>query len=60
MQLSMPMPKSPSGKVYQYSPNPDAVPRLFQLGDAPENRSVEPENRHCIRRDPGPGQTVCP
>lgn len=60
MQLSMPMPKSPSGKVYQYSPNPDAVPRLFQLGDAPEHRSIQPQDRHRIRREPGPGETVCP
>lgn len=60
LQISIPVPKSPSGKVYQYSPNPDAVPRLFQLGDAPENRHVDPGNLHRIRREPGPGETICP
>ncbi len=40
MQLSVPIPKSPSGKVYRYSPYPDAAPRLFLLGDAPVERTV--------------------
>lgn len=60
MELSYPAPRSPSGKVYHYSPNPDAVPRLFLIGDAPDERSVAPEHRHRIRREPGPGETVCP
>lgn len=60
MQLSLPRPVSPSGKIYQYSPNPEATPRLFQIGDAPEERSVAEEHQHRIRREPGPGQTICP
>lgn len=60
MQLSYPLPRSPSGKAYQYSPNPDAAPRLFLIGDAPEQRAVADEYRAAIRREPGPGQTVCP
>lgn len=60
MELSMPMPKTPSGKVYNYSPNPDATPRLFLLGNAPDVRSVAEEHQHRIRRQPGPGETVCP
>lgn len=60
MELSMPLPQSPSGKVYQYSPNPDAMPRLFLLGGAPEQRTVNPEHLHRIRRFPGRGETVCP
>lgn len=60
MQLSLPRPVSPSGKIYQYSPNPDAAPRLFLLGDAPEERAVAEEQKHRIRREPGPGQTICP
>ena len=31
MELSYPVPRSPSGKIYQYSPNPAAAPRLFTL-----------------------------
>lgn len=58
--LSYPPPRSPSGKVYQSSPNPDAVPRLFLMGDAPTEREVSDEHRPRIRRHPGPGQTICP
>src|SRR5690606_40255969 len=60
MQLSYPLPRSPSGKAYQCSPNPNAAPRLFLIGDAPEQRAVADEHREAIRREPGPGQTVCP
>ena len=60
MLLSYPLRGSPSGKQYQYSPNPDAVPRVFLIGDRPENYVITPENRARIRRDPGPGETVCP
>jgi hypothetical protein len=60
MQLSLPAPKSPSGKVYQYSPNPDAKPRLFLIGSAPDERDIGEEARTRMRREPGPGQTVCP
>ena len=60
MQLSLPVPKSRSGKMYQYSPNPDATPRLFLIGEVPGDRSIAEEHRPRIRREPGPGQTVCP
>lgn len=60
MELSYPAPRSPSGKVYHYSPNPDAVPRLFLIGDAPDERQIASEHRPRLRREPGPGETVCP
>jgi hypothetical protein len=60
MVLSVPVPRNPSGKIYQYSPNPEAVPRLFQIGEAPDPRTISPEHLSRIRRQPGPGQTVCP
>lgn len=60
MKLAYELPRTASGKVYHYSPNPDAVPRLFLIGDAPEDRSISPENRERIRREPGPGETICP
>lgn len=60
MTLSYPPPRSPSGKIYQYSPNPLAVPRLFLIGEAPVNRTIPEEMRARTRREPGPGQTVCP
>jgi len=60
MELSVPMPKTPSGKIYNYSPNPEAAPRLFLIGNAPEVRSIAEARQHRIRRQPGPGETVCP
>jgi len=33
LQLSIPLPKTPDGRVYRYSPNENAHPRLFLLGD---------------------------
>jgi hypothetical protein len=60
MTLAVPIPRSPTGKIYQYSPNPAAVPRLFQLSDAPAQRTIAPEHTSRIRRQPGPGDTICP
>ncbi len=60
MELSYPLPRSPSGKVYQYSPNPDAAPRLFLIGQAPTERVVPDDLRSRIRLEPGSNQTVCP
>ena len=60
MKLSYPAPCSPSGKVYQFSPNPDAVPRLFLIGDVPSDRQVSGEYQARIRRTPGLDQTICP
>ncbi|MEO1326524.1 MAG: hypothetical protein AAFV47_07655 [Pseudomonadota bacterium] len=59
MQLAIPAPTSPSGKSYQYSPNPDAPPRLFLIGDL-EPLEARQSPSPPMRRRPGPGQTVCP
>lgn len=60
MLLSYRAPQSPSGKVYRYSPNPEAVPRLFLIGEAPIDRVVPEALRARIRLEPGSTQTVCP
>jgi hypothetical protein len=60
MQLSYPVPRSPSGKVYRYSPNEKAAPRLFLLGQAPAERVVSEALRHRMRLEPGSDLTVCP
>ncbi|WP_162163027.1 hypothetical protein [Roseivivax marinus] len=60
MELALPVPTSPSGKVYKYSPSPDAQPRLFLIGNAPDERNISEDERGRMRREPGPGQTVCP
>ena len=33
MTLGIPLPKTPDGRVYRYSPNENAHPRLFLLGE---------------------------
>lgn len=60
MKLAFPAPNSPSGKVYQYSPNPEALPRLFLIGEGAGDRREIVEQTTAMRRKPGPGQTVCP
>lgn len=57
MELGIPLPKSPSGKVYRWCPNEDCTPRSFLLGDTqrPENLDVSQ-----LRRAPGSRGTTCP
>ena len=57
MELNIPLPKSPSGKVYRRCHNEDCTPRLFLLGDAqrPENINVSQ-----LKRSPGTQGTTCP
>src|SRR4051812_31747584 len=40
MQLGIPLPKTPDGRVYRYSPNENAHPRHFLLGDRIEGFST--------------------
>jgi RNA polymerase subunit RPABC4/transcription elongation factor Spt4 len=60
MELSYPVPRSPSGKAYRYSPNPQATPRLFLIGDSSPGRVIPVELRPRMRLEPGSDQTVCP
>jgi len=60
MQLSIPIPKSPSGKIYRWCPVAECEPNLFQFGTAPENRSISSEDATFIRRQPGTNGTTCP
>ena len=60
MLLSVPLPRTASGKIYQCSFNPDAGPRLFLIGDPPQPRAIADDDLPRIRRQPGPGETVCP
>src|SRR5947207_906033 len=58
MDLKIPLPKTPDGKVTYRCPGAGCRPAIFQLGNAPENR---PEaERQGLRRIPGPGETICP
>lgn len=60
MELSIPLPKTPDGRVYRYSPNEDAHPRHFVLGDAQRPDEVSAEMRARMKLEPGSPQTVCP
>ena len=33
MKLGIPLPRTPAGRVYRFSPNEEAYPRHFLLGD---------------------------
>lgn len=59
-KIKVPIPPTPSGKVYKRSPNPDAAPRLFLLGVAPEDRTIASKDGDRIRRTPGSGEIICP
>lgn len=59
MELAVPSPTTPGGRVYRYSPNPDAHPRHFVLGRRPNTFEIAPEHRARMRVEPG-RETVCP
>ena len=40
-QLGVPLPRTPGGRVYRYSPNEEAYPRHFVLGGAAEGIEVK-------------------
>jgi hypothetical protein len=58
MELRVPLPKTPDGKTNQRCTRPDCHPAIFRVGEAPGDRSEMAHGR--ARRNPGPGQTVCP
>ncbi len=60
MELGIPPPRTPDGRVYRFSPNENAHPRHFVLGDATRPESVSDEMRSRMKLDPGSSQTVCP
>jgi hypothetical protein len=60
MKLAIPPPRTPSGRVYRFSPNPDAHPRHFVMGDADAGFIVTDEARARMRQEPRQPKTVCP
>ncbi len=60
MQLKIPLPKTPEGRVYRFSPNEAAEPRHFVLGDVDRPDSITEEMRARMKLEPGSSQTVCP
>jgi hypothetical protein len=61
MQLEILLPKMPDGRVYRYSPNENAHPRFFLLGDRVEGFAL-PETRSArMSHMPGtPGMAPVP
>ena len=60
MELAIPLPRTPEGRVYRYSPNADAHPRHFVIGDRTAEVSVESPKRERMRQEPGSSRTICP
>jgi len=57
MELSIPLPKTPSGKVYRWCPNDKCTPRLFLLGNTQRIENIDLTK---FRRTPGTQGTTCP
>lgn len=60
MDLSIPIPTTPDGRVYRYSPNPNAHPRHFVLGNRVPEFAITDGARKRMKLEPGSKQTVCP
>jgi hypothetical protein len=60
MQLGIPLPKTPDGRVYRYSPNENAHPRLFLLGDRVEGFALPETMSARMSHMPGTPGTICP
>ena len=60
MQLSIPLPKTPDGRVYRYSPNEDAHPRLFLLGERVSDFVLPETLTSRMTHAPGTPGTICP
>ncbi len=60
MELSVPVPKTPDGRVYRFSPNEQAHPRHFVLGDPVKEVEATPEMKARMKLPARSRQTVCP
>ncbi|UYN96071.1 MAG: hypothetical protein KIT25_03760 [Enhydrobacter sp.] len=60
MELSIPVPKTPDGRVYRYSPNEQAHPRHFVLGEVVQKIDATSDMKARMRLEPRSNQTVCP
>ncbi|MVT55797.1 hypothetical protein GPL17_35970 [Bradyrhizobium yuanmingense] len=60
MNLAVPLPRTPDGRVYRYSPNEQAHPRHFVLGDYNADHVASEVSRKRMKLSPRSKQTVCP
>lgn len=57
MELRIPLPQTPSGKIYRWCPNNECTPRLFLLCEAQVPETLDAT---ILRRPPGTNETTCP
>lgn len=60
MTLGIPLPKTPDGRVYRYSPNENAHPRLFLLGNRITDFALPEGMTPRMTHPPGTPGTTCP
>ncbi|RRN65998.1 hypothetical protein [Caulobacter sp. 602-1] len=60
MKLSLPVPRTPDGRAYRFSPNEDAQPRHFVIGSVVADVPLTAELRARMKHDPHIPKTVCP
>lgn len=60
MELSVPLPKTPEGRVYRFSPNAAAHPRHFVIGDRRPGFEPTEAAKARMKNEPGSKRTVCP
>lgn len=60
MTLGIPLPTTPDGRVYRYSPNENAHPRLFLLGNRAPAFALPEAMTPRMTHPPGTPGTICP
>jgi hypothetical protein len=60
MDLSVLVPTSSTGRTYRECPEKSCSPRLFQMGGAPEVRTLTDAQTLLVRREIGKDGTTCP
>lgn len=60
MQLAIRPPSTPSGRIYRMSPNPDAHPRHFVIGNVVADFEVSDDARKRMKLEPRSKNTICP
>lgn len=60
MELSVPLPRTPNGRVYRFSPNEAAHPRHFLIGEYDENFVISTVAQTRMKLHPRSKETVCP
>lgn len=60
MNLAIPLPRTPSGRIYRLSPNLEAYPRHFLIGQVAVHPEATAEMRARMKLEPRSENTVCP